>query len=112
MVNTATDDIVLDLRRELTFRTAGKTQKGEVHIEKIAFFPDRKCWGCFWSISFIRPSLRQPIYGEDPLQALTLSLSTISALLRDSGLRDVEVWWTSEGDNGGFHIQPADTPTI
>ena len=104
MGSPTTDDIVLNLRRELTFRTGDDTQKGELYIERISYFPERQCWGCFWSISFIRPSLRQPIYGEDALQALTLSLKTISELLRDSGLRGTQIWWTAEGDNCGFSV--------
>jgi hypothetical protein len=112
MVSASTAEIVLDIRRELTFRSGDSTRKGELHIEKIAYFPDRQCWGCFWSISFIRPSSRQPIYGEDPLQALTLSLSTISALLRESSVRDMDVWWLAEGDKGGFQHTSDETPTI
>jgi hypothetical protein len=111
-MSATTDDIILNLRRELAFRSRDGVQRGELHIERISYFPERRCWGCFWSISFIRPSLRQPIYGEDALQALTLSLRTIAELVRDSGLPDVQIWWTSEGDNGGFSALPAATPIV
>ena len=108
-MGTSTPDIVLNFRRELSFRTVADTRKGEVHIERISFIADRRCWACYWSISFIRPRSDQPIYGEDPLQALILTLSFITSLLRSPGTPDLQIWWLTEGDNGGFPVQLADT---
>ena len=47
------DDIVLDFRRELTFSVGSDTCQGELKIPKIVYLPERKKWGCHWSITFI-----------------------------------------------------------
>jgi hypothetical protein len=107
-VSASTADIVLNFRRELTFRTGSNTRKGEVHIDRLSFLEERHCWGCYWSVSFVRPRSDQPIFGEDALQALTLTLALISSLLRDPGTPGLQIWWLSEGDNGGFPVQLAD----
>src|ERR1035438_1191103 len=102
MLGAIMDDITLNFRRELTFSAGGKISKGELNIPKIVFLPDKQQWGCHWSISFIKPEPSQYIRGDDPLQALTRTLHTVSALLRDSGVPDLKVWWQTEGDNGGL----------
>ena len=93
------DDIVLDFRRELTFSVGSDTCQGELKIPKIVYLPERKKWGCHWSITFIK---EEPmcIYGDDPLQALTRTLEAVSKLLQNSGIPDLKVWWKNEGDNG------------
>jgi len=100
------DDIVLNFRRELTFSGGGKISKGELNIPRIVFLPERQQWGCHWSITFIKPEPTQYIYGDDPLQALTRTLQAASALLQDSGIPDLKVWWQTEGDDGGLPIMP------
>ena len=101
-MRTPREDIVLDFKRELTFTTPGNTSKGELVIERIAYFPERGTWGCYWRIDFVRPNAIQPIYGGDPLHALTQSLGVIAALLHDSGVPDLQISWKSPDDNGGF----------
>ena len=100
------EDIVLNFRRELTFSRGGKISKGELSIPRIVFLPDKRQWGCHWSISFIKPEPTQYTRGDDPLQALTRALQAVSLLLRDSGIPDLKVWWQAEGDNGGLPVMP------
>ena len=99
------ETIVLNFRRELTFTTPTKTTKGELVIERIAFLPDRGSWGCYWRIDYVRPDSIQPIYGDDPLHALTQSLAVIASLLHDSGAPDLYISWQSPNDDSGFPAQ-------
>ena len=99
------EEIVLDWRRQLTFSTPGKTSSGELVIERIAFLPQRGKWGCYWRIDHVRPDANQPIYGEDPLHALTNSLGVIAALLHESGVPDLQISWQYPGDNSGFPVE-------
>ena len=96
------NEVLLNFRRELTFSKDGSISKGEINIPKIVFIPEKKQWGCYWSISFIKPDSRQCIFGDDPLQALSRTLEIASSLLQDSGIADLKVWWQFEGDNGGL----------
>jgi hypothetical protein len=100
------EDILLNLRRELTFSAGGKISKGELTIPRIVFLADKAQWCCHWRISFIKPEPTQCIRGEDPLQALTRTLQAVSALLQNSGIPDLKVWWKTEGDNGGLPVMP------
>jgi hypothetical protein len=104
-MKTPPEEIVLDWRRQLTFSTPGKTSSGELVIERIAFLPDRQSWGCYWRIDYVRPDAIQPIYGDDPLHALTNSLGVIAALLRESGVPDLQISWQSPDDNCGFPVE-------
>jgi hypothetical protein len=95
-------DIQLNFHRKLTFSIDGIVSIGEISIPKIVFLPERQKWGCHWSISFIKLDPSQYIIGDDPMEALTMTLECVSSLLRDSGIPNLKVWWQFEGDNGGI----------
>ena len=102
----AMEDIVLNFQRELTFSAGGKKSKGQLSIPRIVFLPERNQWGCHWSISFIKPEPTHYTRGDDPLEALSRTLQAASALLQDSGIPGLKVWWRTEGDNGGLPVAP------
>jgi hypothetical protein len=71
------------LERRLKFEINGQIEEGTLAVGKITWISERKKWACEWSISFIHPEIGK-LFGNDPMEALTLSLDFLSDLIRGS----------------------------
>ena len=70
-------------------------------VGPIRWLPERETWACHWSIHQIHPE-EAKLYGEDPLQALDLTLHFLANLIRGSIEDGIDMWWLNEGDQCGF----------
>ena len=90
----------MQLIRQLTIGINGVRRRGELRIGDL-----KECrpgrWACYWSITFLGDD-PSPIYGEDPLQALTRCLFFLEQFVRGSERDGVEIWWQSPGDHAGL----------
>jgi hypothetical protein len=88
------------LERELKFERNKQIALGKIRIGGI-----RKIKGAY-ACSFLFPfdsEKERHIYGEDPIQALTLCLKTDRALIDSAaGATGMKIWWLDRRDHGGF----------
>ena len=89
------------LERSLKYEIGGKIEQGTLSVGNILWLPERKKWVCEWSISFIHPEIGR-LYGDDPLEALTVSLDFLSDLIRGSQRDGLPIWWKTKGDGCGL----------
>jgi hypothetical protein len=89
------------ITRELNLDEGGKINTITASIGGIDQMKSGE-YACYFEIPSVSRG-RKKIYGEDPVQALTLCLKHVGELLRlEMESRNVEIWWAERGDHGGF----------
>jgi hypothetical protein len=89
------------LERIIHVRRGERESSGPLTIGPIRWLPERQSWACFWSIHGIHPE-EAKLYGEDPIQALDITLAFLSNLIHGSIEDGYQMWWLDEGDACGL----------
>jgi len=105
VVNDNATSPVLKLHRTLTWRTTTRadsaTGEGLVSLWVEDCGTNYTCHFEFENIPFIHPA-KGHINGDDAIQALMLCLHFLASLIEDAANHGHVIWWTEEGDFGGF----------
>jgi hypothetical protein len=97
-------------KRSLNIVVEGETHSTTLYIVKLEQISDGQ-WACYWTMEFVQPQEAR-IYGDDPLQALYRCINFIEDLIKGLNKIGKTIWWTYDGDCGGFNYAHNEVTTL